>query len=1159
MLRFYLLGSVRMTSGEEQQLIELPKKTQALLAYLAVEGVAYTREALGGLLWSDYPEERARANLRDTLYRLPEPLKEALDVTPYMVRLRPGAAPWVDCAAFEAAVTQAGQTSEEAEAETAAFERLAEAAELYRGDFLAGFSLPDAPLFDEWAQVQRTQYHQLAVHALERLARGCLEAEDYPRGLEFARQLLAIEPWNESDHRLLMRLLALSGQRSAALKQYEICRQTLADELKVRPDAETEALREAILRGELAPARREPVPAPPPARGTLPAWDSAFIGREHEQQELAALVAEQRLVTITGLGGIGKTRLALTVARAVADRYPHGAYFVPLLPLESVPAVVAEIASQLGLEFQGRAAPREQLLEFLQPRSILLVLDNLEHFLSGEAADEEAESLLELIEKMLQTAPGLYILATSRERLRLAPEQVYPLQGLPVEADDEQQTAGAVALFRQRTQAVSRTSKPFGEQDLARVRRICQALAGLPLAIELAAAQLRLLPLAELSERIGEPALLQASRRGSGARHSSLEVVFEVSWQSLEPLQQRLLAQFSVFRGSFSHQAAAQATGAELADLAGLMDKSFLQRDQVGRFDLHPLVRAFAAEKLNGMSGQEAAARQAHERYYCDLLAEARRAWQEEYNPEVMRALQLDTDNLRTAWQRRLEQSDWRAIDACLGDLWLFFKFLHRMPEAIELLRAALERGYAARPPAPVEFLAHWERLLGESYFWLSVLEKGDEHFRRALALVHRPPPDGQSQQLLGLLKEFAVQVSHRLLPGYFIGRQQGDQEALREVCIACEKLSQRAAIENDSLLSAYHSFQGLNLAEAAGIQPLIARAYATAGYMFALVRLRRLAEAYLRWGVKIARHVASPEVDEWVLFFYGLYLATIGDWEAARAACRQAAHASARLGQYWDEETRILILMFAAYQQGDFERALAHACRIGETAGARGDEGFVAASLYWQGLIRLHQEDLTAVLDRLDESAAAPPEVMNQFDWMVLHAARARAYDRAGAPELAFAEAEKSARIQEAIDVPSHCLTLFAYMGATAVYLSLWEQDTPELDPDEVRAAAQAACQRLEAVAKIFPVVQPRADLYRGTRAWLMGERGKARRAWRDCLARAQALGMPYEAGLAHLALGRISGVEGREHLQRAGEIFAELGAAYECGRVQERIDARL
>ncbi len=900
----------------------------------------------------------------------------------------------------------------------------------------------------------------------------------------------------------------------------------------------------------------------------LPEQATAFVGRQRELTQIDQLLDAHRLVTLCGPGGIGKTRLALAAAEAQGENYRQGAYFVSLLPLNSPTTIVPAIANALGFTFLEGRTPEAQLLDYLRPRQMLLVLDNMEHLLLEDDPDTSNGTTLALIEAMLSAAPELKIMVTSRELLRLPQEQLFQVRGLP-HGDEASILAAsqddAFELFQLRAQRVQSAVKRVSGEDLRHIRRICRLVEGMPLAIELAAGQLRLLSPVEIANEIeGNLDVLDTGLRGAAARHSSVRVVFENSWNRLKDGEKLILARLSVFQGGFTHQAAASIAQAKVTDLANLLDKSLIQRGADGRFVLHALVQMFAADKLAHMPDELAQTQDYHFRYYRDLIGEAVTQWRTNYKPASLDIVRPEVDNLRAGWDWILCQADWDEIAAYLDDLWQFFKVRGRLPEAIELLTQVLQTGRSTEPEADTNYQAHWELLLGQAYLWLSQLGEGDEHFRRTLSLLGWPVPGSQVGLLKSILVEFLVQALHRAWPGYFIGRLEQKQAEAGEAYTAYERLGNRAVVENETLLFFYCGFRCLNLAEAAGLNRLMARAYAFTGYLYALLPVQKVARAYLNWAETIARQENRPDVWESVSRIIGFYLIGIGKWQIAANHFRRAAKAAGELGWHWEQETNWVGLLMVACRMGEFDRGLNYAHRISVSSNQRGDAGFIAAGLYWQAFFKLRQgDDPDLIINLLKKSAAAPGEVMNDLDWIILYSSLAQAYLRQGRDKRAIKEIGKANRHIAGIARPANPLAFLGYAEVAAVHLALWEKSFDGQDQHVLQRSAHQSCKDLDLFARILPAGRPLIWLYRGLYDWLDGRPQKAHTTWQKSLALAEDLNIPYDQGRIHYQIGRHlsegeiteKGWGRQKHLQRAAEIFAELGASYDLACVKAEL----
>ncbi|MBX3055816.1 MAG: tetratricopeptide repeat protein [Anaerolineae bacterium] len=710
----------------------LPLKGVALLAYLAATGRPVTREVLAGLLWGETPDAAARASLRVTLNRLPALLRPYLHLSRDTVGLHLNRVS-ADVQVLATAVSGAPAD-------------WATAVALYRGDFLEGFNLPDAPAFEEWALLERERLRLLVIELLHRLADDALAQQAYTAGIAYARRSLALDNWREEAHRLLMRLLALDGRRSDALAQFESCRRLLAENLGVEPTAETVALYEAIKHNRLAAlptstllsASPHPLTTSSLPPHNLPAIAASFVGREAELAQLIDLLAQAdgRLLTILGPGGVGKTRLALETATRLLAADPHfadGVFFVPLADLppdssalnEAEAALAAHVANALGLALNGAAPPDEQLRQHLRDRRCLLILDNFEHLLPQA----------DLVAGLLAAAPGLRLLVTSRQRLNLYEEWLVELDGLELPPNlpsaslsanegaalADWQNFSAPQLFIQRARRVYLGFNSAAERGA--ILHICRLVGGLPLALELAAAWVRTVPCRDIAAAIERHLdFLTGDLRNMPERQRSLRAAFAYSWELLPAAEQIILARLAVFRGGFDGQAALAitgeaATGRSLRQLSALVDKSLVQRQPDGRYRLHEVIRLFAQEQLD--ADEWAAVRMAHARYYAALLA-AQGA--KSAGPEAeaaLRLMALELENGRFAWQWALSGEPTAAplLAQLLAPLSLFYLRRGRSLEAAAWLEEAMpvvERDAQASLAAQVAHqLAKHEEALG--------------------------------------------------------------------------------------------------------------------------------------------------------------------------------------------------------------------------------------------------------------------------------------------------------------------------------------------------------------------------------------------------------------------------------------------------------------
>ncbi|MBK9715129.1 MAG: hypothetical protein IPO81_28150 [Kouleothrix sp.] len=448
LLTIELLGPPRISLAGRPLDVRV-RKELALLAYLAVErGHQHSRESYpAACLWPDAPDEAARNNLRVVLAGLRRLLGAPGDVFLHAerqhVQFLPGSDHALDVIAFRRqladAHAHAHATLEQCDACLA---RLAEAVALYRGDFLAGFSLPDSAAFEEWATIQREQLHQQQLDALDTLTIAHELHGDYVAQCRFARRQLVLEPWRETAYAQLMRGLWASGQRGAALEQYDACRRILEAELGLEPSPELTALYEQLRAGESSASSvlSAELLAPDPETQNsklrtqnshnLPPQVTSFIGREEQLAGLRQALGRTRMITLTGAGGCGKTRLALELAATSLPAYPDGVWFVALGPLRDPALATQAVAETLGLQTASEQPASQLLGAALRPKQLLLVLDNCEHLVAA---------CHQLAEQLLRDCPRLAILATSREMLRVTGEVVWQVP--PLSAPDDASAA----------------------------------------------------------------------------------------------------------------------------------------------------------------------------------------------------------------------------------------------------------------------------------------------------------------------------------------------------------------------------------------------------------------------------------------------------------------------------------------------------------------------------------------------------------------------------------------------------------------------------------------------------------------------------------------------------------------------------------------------
>ena len=839
---------------------------------------------------------------------------------------------------------------------------------------------------------------------------------------------------------------------------------------------------------------------------------TSLIGREGDLTRLHALLDDPacRLVTLVGPGGIGKTRLALEAGATRRGRHRDGVVTVsfagtsPARPEEAADLVVTNLAAALGVSLAVPRDPRELLADVLAGRELLLVLDNLEQL--RDAAGVLAE--------LLGRAPGVQALGTSRRRLGL----------------------GVEWLFEDRARLLRPGFRPAA--DLAAVGRVCRLVAGVPLAIELAARWVRSASPAAIADRLaagGE--LLATTAPDVEPRHRSMASVLDWSWELLGDGERQALARLSVMRGGFDLDAAAAVAGAGLPLLAGLVDHSLVEVGEDGRYGMHELLRQYAAQRLAADPAEQAEVRRRHAAHFACLLPDPGQAL-----PDVA-ALDADVENLRAAADWLVEQADPPELDRHLTRLWQLYRRRGWFREAQATLGAALRR----RTAAPER--AHWHRLLAEAHVQLGEMRQARDHFEQTLALLGSPLPVSGRGWSDMLASQALQRPLRRLRPGGPEARSEARRRRAGHGLLAAP----------GGLLDAGGP-AAPDPARALGGEPVRAGRAARPphdepGRPGELAHRGRAAPAGPLPGPRRGgrrRPVQRPRGH--LLDLHRGLPALAGGRRLGGRGRRTAPGAGggdrgpAAPGRGPDRPARRRLPV----PDGRFEEAAALAADARAAARDRRDP---MAQLW--GVLVLAEAGLRAdpadpaLAGTLEEGAALLASGIPTVDAVRLHVAAARHHLAAGRAE----EAWRSIRVAAGLAGPEpsfHPYTIEAHAGIPEVCLALLHGGgAPGADPAELRATAAAGLRRLDRYGRAFPIARPRARLCLGSWQELDGRRRPAVRSWAGAVQAAERLAMPWELARGQLELGRHlaqgergpGGLDRDALLERAAAGFAAMG----------------
>ncbi len=753
MIELNLLGSPLIKIPQHPALNGFSDRELALIAYIACQDVAKSRTQIGELLWTGRSSSQARSNLRTFLTRHRKKLEKVLIIGRDRISFK-SAEGWVDAAEFSNRLQSAkrfGHRELKPTAKTA--ERYRKALRLYKGPFLDGVELNEDSDISEWIDLERDRFEQEMFYASEYLIQFSIHDERFEDGLLLCEELLTHDYYNEKIQRYFVHCLAYTKSAEAVRNYFETYTAQLQSDINVAPGKELTQAVKAILedRHEFSAATQVYNSALSINIPSSPLPTRPLIGRHQE----AALIKQkliqssQRLITIVGIGGIGKTHLALHSAEEIASEFVDGVLFVSLADQSPETQLAADselhlietlAAGKLNLTLNGRRETAEQLFSYLRERDMLIVIDN---------AESDLENVGPFATKLLAQAPGVKLLVTSRTPLNLRAELVVLLKNLSIPTEGttidhialSEGSFDSVRLFDTCARLVFDQFE-MTDANLPSIIRICHLVSGIPLAIELAATWIGHYSCEEIVEAIEQDISFLSTRFvDHPERHADMSQLFNHSWKLLNRDEQQALLKLSTFAGSFSRGAAEHLLDDSLGTLISLVDKSMLNISHGGRYDMHDLVRRFVSEKWTEFYGAQAdeeqeKAKDQFGRYFFETVTALAAKLHVEEPAPIIKTIQLELSNILSGWRWALEARQFGLLIGTINSLSRFYHFTGLYHEALSHFTKSAESLEHLHPTleteAQADFLKVMVRIQAKVSFYQLRLRQYTEGLRVA-------------------------------------------------------------------------------------------------------------------------------------------------------------------------------------------------------------------------------------------------------------------------------------------------------------------------------------------------------------------------------------------------------------------------------------------